>query len=353
MAQPNVAREPSMEEILASIRRIIESNEPEATTNELARLAALEEPLADGAGVDAEDDDIHLTIDDELPAMTAAAEAAAQPPITQQNQPVARPQPVPQPRPIQAQQPVPPVAANTAAPQPAAAPAPRREEESRSISLADVAARVRAASERLPMDPLRTMPQPQAQPQPETPAEPQPEMRNEPSRPVEAARPVEPARPVELRPAQAEPVIRQIVAIETPASQPEPIRQPEPVAAQRPLSPAEGSAMGVLAELSELAAVDLIEEPVRHEPPVFHTPAEPAAPDLSKALVSQETGEQVARSFHELAAMVNMTATRSLDEIAEDMLRPMLQEWLDDNLPTLVERLVREEIERVARGPRR
>ena len=34
-------------------------------------------------------------------------------------------------------------------------------------------------------------------------------------------------------------------------------------------------------------------------------------------------------------------------------LLPMLQEWLDDNLPTLVERLVREEIERVARGPRR
>ncbi|MGQ8633953.1 cell division protein PopZ, partial [Agrobacterium sp. DKPNP3] len=28
MAQPSVAREPSMEEILASIRRIIESNEP-------------------------------------------------------------------------------------------------------------------------------------------------------------------------------------------------------------------------------------------------------------------------------------------------------------------------------------
>jgi cell pole-organizing protein PopZ len=35
------------------------------------------------------------------------------------------------------------------------------------------------------------------------------------------------------------------------------------------------------------------------------------------------------------------------------MLRPMLSDWLDDNLPKLVERLVREEIERVARGPRR
>jgi uncharacterized protein len=31
----------------------------------------------------------------------------------------------------------------------------------------------------------------------------------------------------------------------------------------------------------------------------------------------------------------------------------LLHDWLDNNLPTLVERLVREEIERVARGPRR
>jgi cell pole-organizing protein PopZ len=32
------------------------------------------------------------------------------------------------------------------------------------------------------------------------------------------------------------------------------------------------------------------------------------------------------------------------------MLRPMLKEWLDDHLPDVVERLVRAEIERVARG---
>jgi cell pole-organizing protein PopZ len=32
------------------------------------------------------------------------------------------------------------------------------------------------------------------------------------------------------------------------------------------------------------------------------------------------------------------------------MLRPMLKSWLDDNLPTLVERIVKAEIERVARG---
>jgi cell pole-organizing protein PopZ len=34
------------------------------------------------------------------------------------------------------------------------------------------------------------------------------------------------------------------------------------------------------------------------------------------------------------------------------MLRPMLKQWLDDNLPAVVERLVRAEIERVARGGR-
>ncbi len=42
-----------------------------------------------------------------------------------------------------------------------------------------------------------------------------------------------------------------------------------------------------------------------------------------------------------------------MEDMAREMLKPMLREWLDDNLPTLVERMVREEIERVARGPRR
>ena len=79
-----------------------------------------------------------------------------------------------------------------------------------------------------------------------------------------------------------------------------------------------------------------------------------AAEEVQPSLLSQNTGLQVARSFEELAAAIDGAAERrSLDEIAEDMLRPMLREWLDDNLPTLVERLVREEIERVARGPRR
>jgi uncharacterized protein len=38
--------------------------------------------------------------------------------------------------------------------------------------------------------------------------------------------------------------------------------------------------------------------------------------------------------------------------VVEDLLRPMLKNWLEGNLPQMVERLVREEIERVSRGPR-
>ena len=41
---------------------------------------------------------------------------------------------------------------------------------------------------------------------------------------------------------------------------------------------------------------------------------------------------------------------RTLDDLVKEMLRPMLKSWLDDNLPSIVERIVRAEIERVSRG---
>ena len=43
---------------------------------------------------------------------------------------------------------------------------------------------------------------------------------------------------------------------------------------------------------------------------------------------------------------------RTLEDLVKDMLRPMLKGWLDENLPPMVERLVRAEIERVSRGGR-
>jgi cell pole-organizing protein PopZ len=73
-------------------------------------------------------------------------------------------------------------------------------------------------------------------------------------------------------------------------------------------------------------------------------------PKARPAIVSEHTGRQVAAAFGELSEAFATRSKKTFDDMAEQMLRPMLQDWLDNNLPTLVERLVREEIERVARG---
>jgi hypothetical protein len=69
-------------------------------------------------------------------------------------------------------------------------------------------------------------------------------------------------------------------------------------------------------------------------------------------LVSPQTDAAVSSSFNALIASQKLPSDENLNEILREMLRPMLKAWLDDNLPVLVERLVRAEIERVARGGR-
>lgn len=108
-------------------------------------------------------------------------------------------------------------------------------------------------------------------------------------------------------------------------------------------------------ELEELQAEEPVEQqskPETAQVPSEHPETQPDAESRSQ-LVSLQTGEKVAAAFGELDAAIAAGQHRSFDEIAEEMLRPMLTQWLDDNLPTLVERLVREEIERVSRGNRR
>ncbi len=72
--------------------------------------------------------------------------------------------------------------------------------------------------------------------------------------------------------------------------------------------------------------------------------------DTPPPLVSPATGQLVGASFNELAEAIRQGELRSLEAMAQEMLQPMLREWLDDNLPKMVERLIREEIERLARG---
>jgi cell pole-organizing protein PopZ len=75
-----------------------------------------------------------------------------------------------------------------------------------------------------------------------------------------------------------------------------------------------------------------------------------AAPPPDQALISAATMSAVDSAFNSLANTVLGNNARTLEDLVKEMLRPMLKGWLDDNLPSLVERIVRAEIERVSRG---
>ena len=72
--------------------------------------------------------------------------------------------------------------------------------------------------------------------------------------------------------------------------------------------------------------------------------------ESDRSLLSAATTRAVDNAFNSLANTVLVQNSRTLDDLVREMLRPMLKAWLDDNLPNMVERLVRAEIERVARG---
>jgi uncharacterized protein len=85
-------------------------------------------------------------------------------------------------------------------------------------------------------------------------------------------------------------------------------------------------------------------------PPAPFPPAPPRLDDHQERLLSNAAGAAVDSAFHALAQTVLSQNARTLEDLVRDMLRPMLKSWLDDNLPGMVERMVRAEIERVSRG---
>lgn len=127
-----------------------------------------------------------------------------------------------------------------------------------------------------------------------------------------------------------------------------PRTEPEPNSAE----PAGSSPFFDQTETAEPAAMELAGEPDAVEG-MEQAPAQPVPAPVEKAsLISERTGRQVAAAFGELTEAFEASRRKSFDELAAEMMRPMLQDWLDNNLPTLVEKLVREEIERVARAGR-
>jgi len=96
--------------------------------------------------------------------------------------------------------------------------------------------------------------------------------------------------------------------------------------------------------------IDARQDVVFNEP-VAMAPLPPRAEEPPpSALLSETTRAAVNSAFGSLAHTVLVQNARTLEDLVKEMLRPMLKAWLDQNLPGIVERLVRTEIERVARG---
>ena len=87
----------------------------------------------------------------------------------------------------------------------------------------------------------------------------------------------------------------------------------------------------------------MTEQPPRQQPA-----PQSGIPD--RTIMSSATSAAVDSAFNALAQTVLVQNARTLEDLVREMLRPLLKSWLDDNLPGMVERIVKAEIERVSRG---
>ena len=105
------------------------------------------------------------------------------------------------------------------------------------------------------------------------------------------------------------------------------------------------------------------ETPMAVEPPPMPVVAPAPAPAPEKALVSENIVSASANSLSALANTVEIerlasaplvgaslgNGGRTLEDMVLELMRPLLKDWLEKNLPATVDRLVQKEIERIAR----
>lgn len=143
---------------------------------------------------------------------------------------------------------------------------------------------------------------------------------------------------------------------------PEPEPEPEPEAEpelpredvldlQDPLPEEEKPVIDMVEETKAPSAPIPEPEPVvEDEPePVIMTP--PSVPEAS--ILGDHAKEAAMSAFTKLASNIALERHRTapgvtIEDLVRDMLQPMLREWLDDNLPGIIERLVRKELEKLA-----
>jgi cell pole-organizing protein PopZ len=139
---------------------------------------------------------------------------------------------------------------------------------------------------------------------------------------------------------------------------------PEPEPAPVEEAPAEDDVLELTDPIEPTAPVESLgdidvysPEPEPEPAPPPPPPPEPApAPAFSRDevadnLVGDHAAGLAANAFGSLSSALLMPKDgRTLEDVVRELLRPLLKEWLDQNLPRIVETKVEEEVHRIARG---
>ncbi|WP_323762867.1 DUF2497 domain-containing protein [Maricaulis sp.] len=110
----------------------------------------------------------------------------------------------------------------------------------------------------------------------------------------------------------------------------------------------------------DLMIVDREEQEPEPEPEPVMAEPEPEidfdalADETADGIMSEPAAAAAMGSFHTLAENIRISEEegRTLEGVVRALLRPMLKEWLDSNLPSIVDEKVQAEIDRVARRRR-
>ena len=141
----------------------------------------------------------------------------------------------------------------------------------------------------------------------------------------------------------------------------EPVEEPEPEVEAEPEPAPEEEDVFELTEdyledddeiLPEPEPVDLDFDAAEDEPeptpePVEEKPEIEAVPDTD--ILSEKAASAALGGFTKLADSVRLgQGDATIHQIVQDLLKPMLAEWLDDNLPDIIERLVQQELDKLS-----
>lgn len=119
------------------------------------------------------------------------------------------------------------------------------------------------------------------------------------------------------------------------------------------VGPAAASSLEDVEEEIEITSATPAPEPVAQE-----SRAVPSSSAATQNLISDSAATVATGAFARLSKAYQRTpdevsvadaSGRSIEQFIEDMIRPMLKDWLDENMPPLVERLVEKEIQKLAR----